>query len=125
MLKESRKNKYQDTLEKVIEHIENQGFKEIRADHNNYDKPARLVSQSKDDTFIPDATAKSRLGIIHYFEISKRVKQPRKLINKWKVLEALAGIKSGSLNIFVPHGSMKFTQDLVSQHNIQAELVKI
>ncbi len=125
MLKERRKDTYEETLEKVIDNIEKSGFTEIKADFQDLEKPARLVSQKEDDIFIPDATAKNRQGDRAYFEISRRTTEPRKLINKWKVLDTVANLKSGIFKIFVLRGSMKFTRELVNRHNISAELVKI
>lgn len=125
MLKETRRDAYDDTLNKVIKNIERQGFTDIRADIDSYEAPSKLISRTKDDEYIPDATAINPHGDKYYFEISRRTKETNKLINKWKLLDTVARIKNGALKIFVPHGSMKFTQELVKQHNIEAELVKI
>lgn len=125
MLKETRKSKYEETLEQVIKNIEQSGFVEIRADHGTYEPPAKLVSQTKKDIYIPDATAENRIGGKAYFEISRKVKEPQKLVNKWKLLDTLASLKNGVFKIFVPHGSMKFTRELVNKYNINAELIKI
>ncbi|MFA0960469.1 hypothetical protein AB9P05_01555 [Roseivirga sp. BDSF3-8] len=125
MLKELRRETYDDTLDKVIKDIESKGFTDIRADYGDYEAPAKLVSQTKNDEYIPDATAVNRYGEKYYFEISRRMKEPEKLVNKWKLLDTVARIKNGELKIFVPHGSMKFTQDIIKQHNIEAELLKI
>lgn len=125
MLKEMRREAYDDTLSKVIKNIERQGYTDIRADIDSYEAPARLVSRTKDDEYIPDATAVNHYGDKYYFEISRRTKEPNKLVNKWKLLDTVARIKNGALKIFVPHGSMKFTQEIVKKHNIEAELVKI
>ena len=47
------------------------------------------------------------------------------LINKWKLLDTLSHMKKGNFRIFVPHGQMKFTQELIETHQINADLVKI
>ena len=120
-----RREAYDDTLSKVIKNIERQGYTDIRADIESYEAPARLISRTKDDEYIPDATAVNNYGDKYYFEISRRTKEPNKLVNKWKLLDTVARIKNGALKIFVPHGSMKFTQEIVKKHNIEAELVKI
>ena len=125
MLKKMRKDRYESTLEKMIQKVEQSGFKEIKADFADYEPPAKLVSKQNDDIYIPDATAENSLGRKAYFEISRKIKETEKLVNKWKVLETLANIKNGVFQIFVPHGSMKFTRELVNKYNINAELVKI
>ncbi|MTI20817.1 hypothetical protein E1176_07280 [Fulvivirga sp. RKSG066] len=109
----------------MIQKIEKKGFIEIKADYADYETPAKLVSQNNSDEYIPDATALNRLGNKAYFEISRKIKETEKLVNKWKVLETLANIKRGVFQIFVPHGSMKFTKELVNKYNINAELVKL
>jgi len=126
MLKEFRKeDKYDDVLNKVLENIEKSGFESIRADYMELEKPARLVGQSNEDVFIPDATALTKNGSKAYFEISRKVDEPQKLVNKWKLLSTLAEIKNGVFKIFVPHGAMRFTKELVNRYNIKADLVKI
>ena len=126
MLKEFRQDeKYDDVLNRMIENIEKSGFESIRADYPDMEKPARLVGQSNEDIFIPDATAVTKNGSKAYFEISRKVDETHKLLNKWKLLAPLADIKDGVFQIFVPHGSMRFTQELVNRYNIKADLVKI
>ena len=73
---------------------------------------------------IPDITGE-KWGGKGYFEISKKDVDPSELASKWKVLELLAKMKSGEFQIYVPHGSMQFTQRIIDKYNIQAELVKI
>jgi len=34
-------------------------------------------------------------------------------------------MKNGALNVLVPYGQNKFTQELVDQHNINANLIKL
>ena len=126
MLKTKREeDRYESTLEKMIQTIEKKGFTEIKAEYADLEAPAKLVSQNNKDVYIPDATASNRLGQKGYFEISRKIKETEKLVNKWKVLETLANIKQGVFQIFVPHGSMKFTKELVDKYHINAELVKI
>ncbi|UII25479.1 hypothetical protein LVD15_19540 [Fulvivirga maritima] len=126
MLKQNReKTGYQEKLEMAVEKVENLGFDNIRADLPEFDTPAKLVNQNNNDVFIPDITAKSKSGKKAYFELSKKVKDTQKLVNKWKLLSTMATIKEGAFQIFVPHGSMKFTKDLVTKYNIAAELIKI
>ncbi len=126
MLKEFRNDeKYDTVLNRVLENIEKSGFESIRADFPEMEKPARLVGQSNEDIFIPDATALSKNGNKAYFEISRKVDEPNKLVNKWKLLSTLADLKNGVFKIFVPHGSMRFTQEIVNRYNIKADLVKI
>lgn len=126
MLKENReKTGYQERLEMVVEKIENLGFENIKADLPELDAPGKLVNQNNKDVFVPDITADSKSGRRAYFELSNKVKDTQKLVNKWKLLATMASIRDGVFQIFVPHGTMKFTKDLVTRYNISAELVKL
>jgi len=125
MLKDLREDRYDNTLEKVIEQVERSGFSEIKAEFKDLEKPAALRSQKDDLSYIPDATGVNSLGRKAYFEIGRKVKDTEKLASKWKLLETLANIKEGVFKIFVPHGSMKFTKEIVEKYHINAEIVKI
>lgn len=125
MLAESRsKISYEDVLANVIENVKKQGYENIRADLSEYEAPHQLIGKTNDINFTPDVTAEKNEGKA-YFEIATKVDQPNELINKWKLLEMLAQMKNGKFQIFVPHGHMKFTQELIKDHNINAELVKL
>ncbi|UII19907.1 hypothetical protein [Fulvivirga ligni] len=126
MLKENReKTEYQERLEMVVDKIENLGFENIKADLPELETPGKLVNQNNKDVFVPDITADSKSGRKAYFELSNKVKDTQKLVNKWKLLATMASIRDGIFQIFVPHGTMKFTKDLVSKYNIPVELVKL
>lgn len=125
MLQQTRsKTSYDELLSNVIEKIKKQGYDNIRADLSDYEAPYQLIGQTKKVNFTPDVTATKNEGKA-YFEISSKVDNPNDLINKWKLLETLATMKNGTFKIFVPHGHMKFTQELVKDNNIHAELVKL
>lgn len=125
MLKDYRKDKYETTMKKVIERLKSSGYTEIKADYEDLESPAKLVSKKNDEVYIPDATAKNKLGNKAYFEVGRKISASEKLVNKWKLLETLASIKNGVFQIFVPHGSMKFTQEIITKYHINADLVKI
>lgn len=125
MLQQTRsKTSYDELLSSVIEKIKKQGYDNIRADLSEYESPYQLIGQTKDVNFTPDVTATKNEGKA-YFEISNKMENPNDLINKWKLLETLANMKGGDFKIFVPHGHMKFTQELIKAHNIHAELLKL
>ncbi len=125
MLQQTRgKISYDEVLANVIEKVKKQGYDNIRADLSDYESPHPLIGKTNKVDFTPDATATKNEGKA-YFEISTKMDNPNELINKWKLLETLAGMKNGTLQIYVPHGHMKFTQELVKENNIQAKIVKI
>ncbi len=125
MLKQSRNSdSYTQTVNKVIENIKKMGFSDIRADIDQYESPPRLISKSKEIEFAPDVMARKHESK-GYFEISKKDSNINELINKWTALSRLATIKNGIFQIYVPHGHMKFTRELLKTHRIEADIRKL
>lgn len=122
--KEKNKTIAQTHIRKVVQQLENQGFEHIRARIEGYDAPKGFQSQQKDLTLVPDITILDQ-GEKHYIEVAHKTSNRRLLATKWKLLAQLSKAREGMLKIFVPHGHMRFTRELISAHNIQAELVKI
>lgn len=125
MLQQTRnKISYQEVLTHVVEKVKKQGYGDIRADLSECEPPHRLIGKTNNVNFTPDVSATKRDSTA-YFEISTKLDNPRELINKWKLLEMLAEMKHGKFQIFVPPGHMKFTQELVKDYHITAEIVKL
>lgn len=124
MLKESRGYNYKKKLQEAIKNVKKGGYEEIKASIDPYQSPKAIVSQSSDLAFVPDLTAQKK-GAKAYFEISKRGDDPEQVGSKWRLLSMMANMKKGVFKIFVPYGSMPFTQRVINQYNIKAELVKI
>ena len=125
MLQQTRsKISYDEVLTNVIEKVKKLGYNNIRADLTDYEAPHQLIGKTNNVNFTPDVTAEKNDGKA-YFEIATKMDNPNELINKWKLLETLASMKNGIFQIYVPHGHMKFTQELIKDHNINAELLKI
>ena len=125
MLKESRNNtKYDNLMDAALNYVTIRGFQEIKSTTEGYDQPFQYTMQDKSVTFTPDITAKNR-DKKHYFEIAQRTDDPTYLASKWKLLATLAEMKKGKFTILVPYGQNKFTEQLVMQHEIEAELVKL
>ncbi|MFY0600583.1 MAG: hypothetical protein JXR03_13005 [Cyclobacteriaceae bacterium] len=125
MLLQSRQSvPYDKLLGDVIGKVKKQGYSDIRADLEEYEAPTQIIGKTNDVNFTPDLTAIKDEGK-NYFEIAQKIENTRDLVNKWKLLETLAGMKKGTFQIFVPHGQMKFTQELILEHNIKAKLIKL
>lgn len=122
MLAEQTKD--ETLIKEIADHLTQKGFEDIKADVEGFESPARLVRQSDDFEFTPDATA-NRKGRKYYFELAIKTDATRRLVTKWKLLSTLAEMKAGKFQIFVPHGNMKFTRELIGQYEIQADIHKI
>ena len=118
---------YNTLAERVINYAQKSGYEDIKADFTGYDSPAALTMVNQDVSFTPDFTAQ-RNGKKFYFELVMKNSDEndnRMLISKWKALEAIARIKGGFLQLFVPNGSFKFATSLIKDNGIEAKLVKI
>lgn len=125
MLAESKQStKYQELLEKSVELVKSRGFDEIKTSLEGYDDPISFSQKKEDNQYQPDITAINNRGKF-YFEIAQKTEDVQKLVSKWKLLSTVAGMKNGGLNILVPYGQNKFTQELVDQYNINANLIKL
>jgi hypothetical protein len=125
MLQEGRQDKdYEKLVNKVIERVKKQGYSDIKAVIDDYESPSKLINKNSNVDYLPDVTAQKN-GEKGYFEIARKIKDTDKLVNKWKALSTLAEMRDGVFQVFVPHGHMKFTRELLDEHNINAQVFKI
>lgn len=122
--KNKESQSYQTTIEKAVMKIKQKGYDQVKADCEGFDVPAQLVNQANEHAYVPDITA-YRDGRKSYFEIAQKSDPERLLVSKWKLLESLAAARGGIFQIFIPKGHIKFTQEFISRHNINAELERI
>ena len=128
MLIENRKevSSYEEDIKKSIKWLNNHGFEEIKADIEDYETPVQFLRRDDNQPFMPDITAQ-RYGRKYYFDIARKTgpKKKRQLVAKWKLLSSLSERKKSDFYLFVPYGSVKFTNELLDKHNIKAEVVRI
>ncbi|MAY83372.1 MAG: hypothetical protein CMP59_04485 [Flavobacteriales bacterium] len=125
MLAEARTGeKYQELLEKAVQMVESRGFNQIRTQLDGYDQPQPFSQKKEDITYVPDISASNDRGKF-YFEIAQKTEDVEHLVSKWKLLATVASMKNGGLNILVPYGHNRFTQDILDNYNISANLIKL
>jgi hypothetical protein len=125
MLAEARTGeKYQELLERAVEMVESRGFDQIRTQLDGYDEPQPFLQQKEDITYVPDISAKNDKGKF-YFEIAQKTEDVEHLVSKWKLLSTVASMKKGGLNILIPYGHNRFTEEIIDQYNIKANLIKL
>lgn len=104
------------------------GYKDIRANLEDYETPAKLTRQNKktneDESFIPDVTAVIN-GRKSYFELAVKSDDVTQVVTKWKLLSDVARYKRGKLFLVTPRGHFAFADRLMKLHMIQAEVVKL
>lgn len=116
--------KYQEHIDRAVDYVENLGFENVRARYDGYEEPASLRMQGTGKTFTPDITA-TKNGGKYYFEIADRGESTSEVVGKWKLMATLAEMKGGDFRIFVPYGSMKYTNDILTNKSIKAEIIKL
>lgn len=112
-------------IEKVVTR---KGFDDVRANIEGYETPAKIRrGQDSDEYYIPDVTGEVN-GRKSYFELGLKTsdqKTEREVVTKWRLLSNLAAHKNGKLYLAVPRGHMAFTNRILADYPIQAEVVKI
>lgn len=122
MTKEKNKNLY----EKAVEIILKKGYGNVKANSEDLEleAPTSYLQPNKEDVFTPDLTA-TYLGRKNYFEISLKTSGVRRLVSKWKLLSSLAKMRHGNFFLLVPRGHVRFTNQLIEEYNIDADLIKL
>lgn len=111
-------------IENVVKWAQSHGFKEIRANIEGYETPKSYERTQDNQVFTPDVTGVNMFNK-HYLEVSMKTDKLMKDISKWKLLSELASMKGGKLYLMAPRGHVRYTRDIVTQHNIPAEVIKI
>lgn len=125
MLAESRSSEeYQELLEKAVSRLQAKGYEDIRVNLKGFEEPVGFNQKKSDIEYIPDLTARRHKGKC-YFEIAKKTANITSLVSKWKLLSTIAEMKNGRFTILIPYGHNKFTQELIEQYSIKAELIKL
>lgn len=125
MLPESKQGEeYKELLQRAVQHVQSRGFASIKAELEGYESPTHYTAQQKGISYCPDLTAMNGKGKF-YFEIAYKTDATRELVSKWKLLETMAEMKHGKLNILVPYGQNRFAQELITEHKINAKLIKL
>ncbi|MEM6396596.1 MAG: hypothetical protein AAF741_09625 [Bacteroidota bacterium] len=121
-----------ELIKKMVEKIvERKGFDQIKANADGFDTPAPIRKKDKEGnveyTYIPDVTGTIN-GRKSYFELGMKTEgndDTQKLVSKWRLLSDFAAIKNGKLYLAVPRGHMAFTNRILADYPIKAEVVKI
>lgn len=122
----AKDDKYKEMISSVAEYLEGKGYQHIKADAlEEYDTPAPLVRKGSERSFTPDLTARIGGGK-HYFELVNYEEEDKnRIISKWMLLSTLAEHRNGKFFLLVPHGKMKYTNRIIENHKIDAEVLSM
>ena len=116
------KNKY---IQKAIEWVSRKPVLSMKANSEGYEAPKIFRNQRTDEEVQADISFITQGGSKYYTEIALKSEAPQKLVTKWKLLSLMASVKRGKLHLLAPKGHKMFTQRLIDQHNINAQVYSI
>ena len=111
-------------FEKAIDWAKKRGFSNIKANHEDYELPKHFSKSGVDEVVVPDITG-LKTGGKSYIEISIKTDMVHDMVSKWKLLSLLAARNGGKLFLLAPRGHKRFTEELVKDHNLMAEIKSI
>lgn len=111
-------------LSLALQRVRQLGFESIRSRLDSEEQTAHLRMKDSNQRMQPDITAEKHGGK-HYFEVATREDDPGQTLQKWLLLSRLAELKGGVFRIFVPKGSMRYTQSLMRKGKIRGEVIKL
>ncbi len=117
-------DKNTEFLSETITYLEDRGFENIKADVEGFETPKSYIKRGSKVTITPDIVAE-RDGEKHIFEISLKSKKPRLLKSKWLFLDVLSKMKQFRFKIVTTRGHYKFTNETLSEINLEKKLIKI
>jgi len=115
----------QDNLiEFGVEWARKRGFSNIKANLVDFENPTQFSLNAEEDTFTPHITG-LKTGGKSYIEIAMKDGDITRKVSKWKLLSTLAARKGGKLFLLAPRGHKTFTESLVRDHHLNAEIKSI
>lgn len=112
-------------IEKAIVWAQKKSTSEVKANLEGYELPAGFKNQATDETIQPDLSFTVKDGSVHISDIAMKEPDVRKLVTRWRLFSTMATIKKGQFHLLAPKGHKMFTQKIVEQYNINAEIHSI
>jgi hypothetical protein len=120
--KESKQTKY---LKQAVQLLEKKGYQDIKAELPDYESPTSFTEKSSDKSFTPHLTGRKDESKDYFQVVEGDKKNIQDVVSKWKLFANLAKIKNGQFYLLVPYGRKKYTMQLINDHGIDAELMKL
>jgi hypothetical protein len=119
-----QKEEFKGILLKSLTYLENNGFEDIKADIEGRETPKSYIKQSDKSTITPDIVAYKN-GRKFYFEISQKSDKPNQLKTKWRFLDVITRAKDHNFKIITTRGNYKFTDDMISDLNLNKSAIRL
>jgi hypothetical protein len=112
-------------IDKAIIWANKKSFSSLRARKEGYEEPKVFTNQSTQEQIQADLSFIARDGEKYFTEIALKTDDPQPLVTKWKLLSLMAEMKNGKLFLLTPKGHKVFTQRLIKEYKIDAEIFSI
>ena len=108
----------------LVGFLEDEGYSEIKADLDGYEKPQALWwTDNPDEKVVPDVTAKKN-DAVYIYEVETKDSIARECPSEpWKLFSAWAGENDGEFRIFVEKGAETAVENRVSELEIKAKVI--
>ena len=103
--------------DKAIAWAKSKGFKQIKANVEDFETPATFARPGQEEPIVPDITGEL-YGRKSYIEIALKEDDKQPLISKWKLFCALAARKGGKLYLLASRGNKTFADRIVKTYNL-------
>ena len=113
-----------ELLEQSVQHLQQKGFENIKADLDGYETPKSYLRKGSDLVITPDITAQ-RDGRKHFFEVSVKSEKPTLLKTKWRFLDVMTNLKDHRFKIITARGHYAFTRQMLDELNLEKKLIKL
>lgn len=113
-----------ELLEQSVQHLQQKGFENIKADLDGYETPKSYRRKGSDLVITPDITAQ-RDGRKHFFEVSVKSEKPTLLKTKWRFLDVMTNLKDHRFKIITARGHYAFTRQMLDELNLEKKLIKL
>jgi hypothetical protein len=107
-----------------VTYLKNLGYENIKADLDGYETPKSFHKKGTDVVITPDITC-TRRSIKYYFEIGLKSEKPKLLKSKWRFLDVLSRMSGNNFKIITKKGHYKFTNEILSDINLDKNLIKL
>ncbi|SDK77112.1 hypothetical protein SAMN05421823_103519 [Catalinimonas alkaloidigena] len=116
---------YSYLISAAVDYLEKKGYDQIRADVPDKEKPAAIVRQNDEESFVPDITARRNGGKCYFDIVTESKSDKLKTAGKWRLFSTLAEHRNGEFYLLVPYGKLSFTNRLLEKHGITAKILKM
>jgi hypothetical protein len=119
-----QKEEFKNVLLDSVSYLENNGYEDIQADVEGRETPKSYTKQSDKTIITPDIVAYKN-GRKYYFEIGQKSDKPNDLKTKWRFLDVITRAKDHQFKIITTRGNYKFTDDMISDLNLNKSAIRI